>query len=231
VSGLSRFDAMCVGAHPDDVEIGMGATVAGLVRRGGKVVIVDLTDGEPTPHGSPETRALESAEAARVLGVERRTLSQPNRYLFDTVEARMELAEVIREFRPKTLFVPFAQDAHPDHIAAAQIAVAARFYSKLTKTRMGGEPFFPERVYRYSAVHMRMVSEPSFIIDVGEDMPAKIAALEAYRSQFVDNPRNAEVIGLVSQQASMWGALGRVRFGEPFFAFEPIALRGLDDLI
>ena len=75
------FDAMCVGAHPDDVEIGMGATVAGIVRRGGRVVIVDLTDGEPTPYGSRETRATESAKAAAVLGAERRTLGQPNRYL------------------------------------------------------------------------------------------------------------------------------------------------------
>lgn len=231
MSESPRFDAMCVGAHPDDVEIGMGATVAGLTRRGGKVVIVDLTDGEPTPYGSAETRRLESAEAARMLGAERRTLSQPNRYLFDTVEARMELAQVIREFRPKTLFIPFAQDAHPDHVAASQIALAARFYAKLTKTQMGGEPFYPDRVYRYSAVHMRMVSEPSFILDVGQDMPTKLAALEVYRSQFADNPANSGLIDLVSQQALMWGALGRVRFGEPFFALEPLTLRGLGDLI
>lgn len=231
MSESSRFDAMCVGAHPDDVEIGMGATVAGLTRRGAKVVIVDLTDGEPTPYGSAETRREESAEAARVLGAQRRTLSQPNRYLFDTVEARMELAEVIREFRPKTVFIPFAQDAHPDHVAASQIALAARFYAKLTKTQMGGEPFYPDRVYRYSAVHMRMVSDPSFIMDVGEDMSTKLAALEAYRSQFADNPANAGLIDLVNQQALMWGALGRVRFGEPFFALEPVTLRGLGDLI
>ena len=69
------YDAMCIGAHPDDVEIGMGATVAGMVRRGKRVVIVDLTNGEPTPHGTPERRAAESAEAARILGAERRTLS------------------------------------------------------------------------------------------------------------------------------------------------------------
>ena len=137
------YDAMCIGAHPDDVEIGMGATVAGMVRRGMKVVIVDLTNGEPTPHGTPEKRAAESAEAARILGAERRTLTQRNRYLFDTVEARTELAEVIREYRPRMLFVPYADDTHPDHIAASSIAVAARFYSKFTKTEMSGEPFFP----------------------------------------------------------------------------------------
>ena len=231
MSGEALFDAMCIGAHPDDVEIGMGATLAGIVRRGGRVVIVDLTDGEPTPHGSKEKRAAESAEAATVLGAQRRTLSGANRYLFDSVEARMELAEVIREFRPKVLFIPYADDAHPDHIAASAIAVAARFYAKFTKTDMSGEPFFPARIYRYMAVHMRVVAQPSFIIDVTDDLPSKLAALEAYRSQFIDNTGNSGVLDLVRQQAQMWGALGKVGFGEPFFALEPVALRDVGDLI
>jgi len=224
-------DVMCIGAHPDDVEIGMGATLAGIVRRGGRGVIVDLTNGEPTPFGTPERRAAESAEAAGILGVERRTLTQPNRYLFDTVEARIQLAEVIREFRPRTLFIPFADDAHPDHIAASAIAVAARFYAKFTKTEMAGEPFFPERIYRYMAVHMRVVAEPSFIIDVTDDLDTKIAALQAYRSQFAENEANTGIVDLMRQQAAMWGALGRVPAGEPFFALEPLTLRSTDDLI
>jgi bacillithiol biosynthesis deacetylase BshB1 len=225
------FDAMCIGAHPDDVEIGMGATLAGIVRRGGRAVIVDLTNGEPTPFGTPDKRAAESAEAARILGAERKTLTQSNRYLFDTVEARIELAQVIREFRPETLFIPYAHDAHPDHIAASAIAVAARFYAKFTKTDMLGEPFFPQRIYRYMAVHMRVIAEPSFIVDVAQDLPTKIAALQAYRSQFAENAANAGVIDLMRQQAAMWGALGRVEAGEPFFSLEPLALRSTDDLI
>lgn len=227
----AHFDAMCIGAHPDDVEIGMGATIAGMVRRGMKVVIVDLTNGEPTPFGTPKRRAAESMETARILGVQRRTLSQPNRYLFDTVEARTELAEVIREFRPRILFVPYADDAHPDHVAASAIAVAARFYSKFTKTEMSGKPYFPERVYRYMAVHMRVVAEPSFIVDVHDDLPAKLAALEAYASQFGENPSNAGIVEMMRQQAAMWGALGRIEAGEPFFALEPLALASVGDLL
>lgn len=225
------FDAVCVGAHPDDVEIGMGATVAKMTREGKRVAIVDLTNGEPTPFGTPEIRALEAARAAAVLGAERRTLSQSNRYLFDTVEARTELATVLRELRPRVLFVPYADDAHPDHIAASSIAVAARFYSKFTKTDMPGEPFFPERVYRYMAVHQRIVAEPSFIVDVTDDFTTKIAALEAYESQFSANPNNGGIIELMEQTAATWGALGRVRSGEPFFALEPITVRSVDDLI
>lgn len=224
-------EAMCIGAHPDDVEIGMGGTVAKLVREGARVVIVDLTNGEPTPQGTVERRAVESARAAKVLGVERRTLSQPNRYLFDTVEARTELAEVMREFKPRTIFIPYAEDAHPDHVAASAIAVAARFYAKFTRTDMTGDPFFPERVYRYMAVHMRVVVEPSFIVDVTDDLPRKLEALAAYESQFSGNPANAGVIDLVAGQAAMWGALGRVGAGEPFFALEPIAIRSVTDLV
>ncbi len=231
MTGSALFDAVCVGAHPDDVEIGMGATVAKLVRGGKRVAIVDLTNGEPTPFGTPETRAAESAEAARILGAERRTLTQSNRYLFDSVEARMELAEVLREFRPRMLFVPYADDAHPDHVAASSIAAAARFYAKFTKTEMAGEPFFPPRVYRYMAVHQRIIAEPSFIVDVSEDMPAKLEALAAYVSQFSANPNNRGIIELMEQTAQMWGALGRVSAGEPFFALEPVALRSLDELI
>lgn len=225
------FDAVCVGAHPDDVEIGMGATVAKMAREGKRVAIVDLTNGEPTPHGSPQIRALESARAASVLGAERRTLTQSNRYLFDTVEARTELAEVLRELRPRVLFVPYADDAHPDHVAAASIAVAARFYSKFTKTKMTGDPFFPQRVYRYMAVHQRIVAEPSFIVDVSEDLGTKIAALESYESQFSANPNNGGIVELMQQTAAMWGAMARVGAGEPFFALEPVAIRSIDDLI
>jgi len=224
-------DALCIGAHPDDVEIGMGATVAKMVRQGARVALVDLTNGEPTPHGSPEIRATESAEAARILGVTRRTLSGRNRYLMDTVEARTELAEVIRELRPRVLFIPYADDAHPDHIAASSIALAARFYSKFTKTEMSGEPVFPERVYRYMAVHQRIVAEPSFIVDVSDDLATKLAAIQAYESQFSANPANATVIELMRQTALMWGGLGRVNAGEPFFALEPISVESALDLL
>lgn len=225
------YDAVCVGAHPDDVEIGMGGTIAGMTRAGWRVAIVDITNGEPTPHGTPETRAAEAAEAARVLGVERRTLSQPNRYLLDTIGARQELAEVLRDLRPRILFVPYAVDAHPDHVAAAQIAVAARFYAKFTKSDMRGEPFYPARVYRYMAVHLRLAVEPSFIVDVSEVLGVKLDALRAYRSQFVANERNAGVIGMIEQAAAMWGAMARVEAGEPFFALEPVGIRSFESLV
>ncbi|MDZ4170339.1 MAG: PIG-L family deacetylase [Coriobacteriia bacterium] len=222
------YEAVCVGAHPDDVEIGMGATIAKLTAAGAQVAIVDLTDGEPTPYGSPEIRAGESAKAAEILGAERRTLTQANRYLFDSVEARTELATVLRELRPRMLFVPYPVDAHPDHVAAASICLGARFYAKFTKTDMPGEPFYPPRVFRYMAVHQRIIAEPSFVIDVTAELPVKLEALRAYESQFAANPANAGIVESMEAAAAMWGALARVPFGEPFFALEPVALGSLD---
>lgn len=231
MSDREGYDAVCVGAHPDDVEIGMGGTVAGLTRRGMRVAIVDLTDGEPTPLGSPEIRAQESARAAAVLGATRRTLTQPNRFLFDSVEARFELAEVLRELRPHMLFIPYVTDAHPDHVAASQIALAARFYGKLTKTAMAHEPHFTPRVFMYMAVHQRVVADPSFVVDISGDIKVKLEALRAYESQFVANEKNAGIIPMMESMSRMWGALSGVEAGEPFFALEPIALSSPADVL
>lgn len=228
---ISPYDAVCVGAHPDDVEIGMGGTVAGMTKRGMRVAIVDLTNGEPTPYGSPEKRSRESAHAAKILGATRRTLTQPNRFLFDSVEARFELAEVLREFRPRMLFIPYPSDAHPDHIAASQIALAARFYGKLTKTAMANEPHYVPRVYRYMAVHQRIIAEPTFVIDVTHDLGTKIEALHAYESQFGANKNNAGIIPMMKATANMWGSLAGVTAGEPFFSLEPVALSTPADIL
>lgn len=226
------FDVVCVGAHPDDVEIGMGATVAGMVRQGMRVAVVDLTNGEPTPHGTPETRAAESAEAARILGVERRTLAMPNRYLFDTVDARTGLAEVLRELRPRLLFAPYPTDAHPDHVAASAIAVGARFYAKFTKTDMSGEPHYPARVYHYVAVHLALQVKPSFVVAAtDEDVARKIEALRAYRSQFEANERNASIIATMELRARYWGGLVGAPAGEPFFSTEEIGVCSVGDLV
>lgn len=225
-------DVVCVGAHPDDVEIGMGATIAGMTASGMTVAVVDLTDGEPTPAGTRETRLAEADAAARRLGVtERRILDLPNRQLFDTVEARTALAEVFRELRPRIVFAPYPLDAHPDHIAASAIVQAARFWAKLTKTEMAGEPHYPARLYRYMAVHLRLVREPSFVVDVSEDLPAKLEALSMYHSQFSANPANVGLIEMMEGVARMWGGMIGTAAGEPFFSDEPVGVRSIDSLV
>ena len=224
------MDVVCIGAHPDDVEIGMGASVAKMVREGLSVAIVDLTNGEPTPFGTPQKRATEAATAAKILGAERRTLTQPNRYLMDTVEARVELAEVLRELRPTHLFVPYPLDAHPDHVAAHQVASAARFYAKFTKTSMPGKPHYAARVFQYMAVHMRVAANPAFVLDVSEDLERKLAALAAYESQFVSNGSNRSIIPTIERTAREWGSRIGTQAGEPFFTPEVVGMRSIRDL-
>jgi LmbE family N-acetylglucosaminyl deacetylase len=131
------LDVIAVGAHPDDVEIGCGGTLARMVQQGYRVGIVDLTDGEPTPLSTgPEARLLEAQEAARILGVHvRETLPLANRRLFDTFENRVLLAQMFRRYRPK-LVLGIADKtpmASPDHWQAMQITDAAVFYSRLSK--------------------------------------------------------------------------------------------------
>ena len=140
------LDVIAVGAHPDDVEIGCGGTLAALVKQGIKVGIVDLTDGEPTPFNEhPEIRMREAQAAADTLGIAKRVvLDLPNRRLFDSFEARVELAKQFRIFRPKVVITIEGKTpmASPDHWQASQLSDAAVFYSRLTKwdEHFGGLP-------------------------------------------------------------------------------------------
>jgi N-acetylglucosamine malate deacetylase 1 len=229
---LPQVDVCCIGAHPDDVELSMGGTIAGMVRAGVRVGLLDLTDGEPTPYGTHELRMREAAAAAEALGVTwRHTLPLPNRALQDTLEARRGVAEVLRAARPRVLFTHHPEDAHPDHVAAASLVLAARFWSKLVKTDMAGTPHYPARVYHFQAAHERSAASPSFIVDVSLDMERKRAALACYASQFSANPNNAQFMRFVDTSASYFGGLARVEAGEPFFAREPIAIARVMDLL
>ncbi len=191
---LPQLDVMAVGAHPDDVEIAVGGTLARLAGQGYNVGIVDLTDGEPTPESSgPEMRLAEAREAARTLGVKTRiTLDLPNRRLFDTFDARVALAREFRKYRPR-LVLGFGDKtplASPDHWQAGQITDAAVFYSRLSKW---DEHFDGLPTHRISAqLHYRLafgLLELSaggnfFVSDISDTLETKIAAVACYRSQF-----------------------------------------------
>ncbi len=138
------LDVLVIAPHPDDAELGMAGSILRFKDQGMRVGVLDLTSGEPTPHGTPEIRARETAAATKILQLDfRENLDLPNRSLEPTLQARRQLAEVFRRVRPAWLFAPYWVDAHPDHVAATQLVEAARFWSKLTKTEMAGEPFHP----------------------------------------------------------------------------------------
>ena len=229
-----RLDVLVVSPHPDDAELGMGGTILRMKAEGWAVGILDLTNGEPTPYGSPETRAKETEEATAVLGVDwRGNLGLPNRYLEATLDARALLAGYIRRLRPRWLFVPYWEDAHPDHVAACQLAEAARFWAKLTKIDLPGEPHYPERIWYYYCVHLRLIPKPAFVVDVSPYWERKIAAIRCYKSQFLTGPRaeSPSFLDRLTEQGATWGWAIGTRYGEPFASREPVGLRSLRDLV
>jgi bacillithiol biosynthesis deacetylase BshB1 len=222
---------LAVGPHPDDVEIGMGGTILALRAQGHEVTICDLTNGEPTPIGTPQRRVKEAAEAAEVLGVPRTTRDMPNRYLMDTVDNRMQVAEVIRRVRPDIMFIPYWVDAHPDHVAAATLCEAARFYGKLTKTTLPGEPYMPPRVLHFFSTHYRLHPDPAFVFDISAYVDRKLTAIRAYTSQFGPERGNEEFFEDLRMWKRYFGDLIGRESGEPFACREKVGLRGLDQFV
>jgi bacillithiol biosynthesis deacetylase BshB1 len=228
------LDALIVSPHPDDAELGVGGTILAMRSRGWNVGILDLTSGEPTPLGSPQIRARETAEANKALGGPwRKNLGLPNRSLEPSLENRRALAAVFRKVRPRLLFAPYWEDAHPDHVAATRLVEDARFWSKLSKSDIPGEPFHPARILYYFSVHLRIVERPSFVLDISEHQEAKQRALQCYRSQLVDNqpPGRPGVIESVADRTRFWGHLVGVAHAEPFASREPIGLKSLEDVL
>jgi len=224
---------LAVGPHPDDVEGGIGGTLIKLARLGHETHVVDLTNGEPTPHGSPEIRKQEWERASEIIGIKSRTvLDLPNRYLMDGVDARLKLAEVYRLKRPDVLLIPYWEDAHSDHIQATKIAEAARFYAKFTKTDMAGEPFYPPRLLYYICSHLHVHMPPAFVLDITDVFDEKLQACKTYRSQFAyDEERWKMIGGLFENYGRYYGGLVGVRYGEPFAAKEPLGLSDFRDIL
>ena len=231
---MTALDALIIAPHPDDAELGMGGAIMQLKSAGWRVGVLDLTDGEPTPHGSPEIRCRETAAATEILGLDwRGNLGLVNRSLEPTLDARRLLAEVIRRQRPRWLFAPYWIDAHPDHVAATQLVEAARFWAKLTKTDMAGEPHHPGRIFNYFCVHLKLTPQPAFVLDISQFWERKLAAIQCYQSQFVaGRPQTSPTfLDRLRDQAAYWGSAIGVAYGEPFACREPLGLSDLDGLV
>ncbi len=228
------LDVLVIAPHPDDAEIGMGGSIALMRSEGLRVGIVELTDGEPTPAGSRDARGRETEAATRVLGIEwRRCLGLPNRSLEHTLDARWSLAGVIRETRPRVLFAPFWEDSHPDHVAATKLVEAARFWAKLSKSDLPGEPHLAERVYYYYSLHLRLHERPSFVLDISQHIETKIEAVNCFESQFSSSARTdgPAMIDDLRARARYWGWSIGAAHGEPFASRESVGLRGLKPLL
>lgn len=225
-----ELDVIAVGAHPDDVEIACGGTLAKLVQQGYRVGIIDLTDGEPTPRSpGPEVRLAEARAAAEKLGVQVRvTLDLPNRRLFDSFEARVALAKEFRKYRPRVVigFGDKTPLASPDHWQAMQITDAAVFYARLSKW----EQYFDDLPVHVitSQLYFRLAFEPAnlqgypshFTVDITDTLELKLASIACYETQFP--PAKAHVFDRVKGAALLAGSAAGFQAGEPFVSVRPL---------
>jgi N-acetylglucosamine malate deacetylase 1 len=235
-AGDIELDLIAVGAHPDDVEIACGGTLARLARKGYKVGIVDLTDGEPTPGSAgPDVRLEEARRAAEILGATIRiNLNLPNRRLFDTFEARVALATVFRKHKPKVVlgFGGKTLMASPDHYQAMLITDAAVFYSRLSKwdEHFDGLPVhsITNQLGFTIALHSLEVPECSgyVVADVGSTLSAKIEAVRCYATQFP--AAKAGIFSAIETMNRYHGLTAGFEAGELFLTYRSI---GVDDLM
>lgn len=224
-SHLPTLDTLVIMAHPDDAEISVGGTLLALKAAGQKVGVLDLTNGEPTPYGTPEIRASETAKATQILGLDfRGNLGLPNRSLTATLEARGALAGWIRLLKPHLIITHCPEDSHPDHVAASAMVDAARFWAKLSKTDLPGTPHHPSLVLYAPSIHLRRVAKPDAVIDISPHFETKMAACRAYHSQLVQGRADGGPLADIEAQARFWGWSIQARYGEALFSREVLGL-------
>jgi len=230
----ANLDLLVVATHPDDAEISVGGIILSAVKSGLKVGIIELTHGEPTPYGSVERRKEETSNATEVLGVSwRNCLDLPNRSLQNTLEAREQLASMLRLARPEMLLAPYWQDVHPDHVAASQLVDAARFWSKLSKTSMPGEPYWPPRIYYYWSIHLRIHPKPSVVHDISDVIEQKMEAIRCFQSQIITGRSNTfpTLLDDIKDRARYWGWTIGTAYAEPLASREEIGITSLQSIL
>lgn len=237
-----KLDILAIGSHPDDVELGCGATLAKEISLGKTVGIVDLTRGELGTRGSAKIRDKEAAEAAKILGVKiRENLSLPDGFFTNNKMNQLALIKLLRKYRPEIVLCNAVEDRHIDHSKGSKLVSDACFLSGLRKveTTIGNELqqyWRPKHVYHY--IQWKNL-DPDFVVDVTGFIDKKISAIEAYRSQFYD-PNSEEpaspitsknFFDSISYRARDLGRLINKEYAEGFNVERYVAVDQLDDLI
>ncbi len=237
-----KLDILAIGAHPDDVELGCGATIAKEISLGKKVGILDLTKGELGTRGSAEIRAVEAKNAAEILGVQiRENLAFADGFFKNDAENQLEIIKIIRKYKPEIVLCNAIDDRHIDHSKGSKLVSDACFLSGLRKinTTLNGitqEPWRPKNVYHY--IQWKNL-EPDFVVDVSGFIEKKVAAVLAYKSQFfnIDSKEPASPISSknflesITYRAQDLGRLIGVEFAEGYTSERYVAVNSLDKLM
>jgi bacillithiol biosynthesis deacetylase BshB1 len=236
-----KLDILAIGAHPDDVELGCGATLAKEVANGKKIGILDLTRGELGTRGSAKIRDKESAEAAKILGVAFRTnMDFADGFFINDKTHQMELIKMIRKYQPEIVICNAIDDRHIDHAKGSKLASDACFLSGLIKieTEYEGKTqthWRPKHVYHYIQWNNL---KPDIVVDVSNYINQKLEAVLAYKTQFYDPESNAPETPISSKnftdsiiyRARDLGRLVGVEYGEGFTVERYPAVDSLFDL-
>ncbi|WP_116788784.1 bacillithiol biosynthesis deacetylase BshB1 [Flavobacterium psychrotrophum] len=237
-----KLDILAFGAHPDDIELSCGATLAKEISLGKTVGIVDLTRGELGTRGTAEIRDAEAAEAARVLGVNiRENLNFRDAFFVNDEAHQLEVIKMIRKYRPQIVIANAVDDRHIDHAKGSKLVSDACFLSGLRRieTELDGEPqlsWRPEVVYHY--IQWKNLT-PDFVVDVTGFIDVKVASLMAYKSQFYDPDSSEPVTPIATKnfkesilyRAADLGRLINSEYAEGFTTERYLAVNSLGDLL
>ena len=222
MSAPGLVDLLVFGPHPDDIEIGMGGTVAKHARLGTRVGLCDLTAGEMGSNGTVEERLAEAEAARAVLGASWRTnLRLPDRAIGSSPDHLRAVAGLVRCAKPRAVAVPYWSDRHPDHVSASELLTEAIFSAGLRRFEAGGEAWKPGAVFYY---FINDHVAPSFVVDVSGDYQTKRRALACHATQFA--PAAADAVAtrltssrfqqLIESRDAQFGAQAQVAFAEGF---------------
>ena len=228
-------DLLAIAAHRDDVELTCAGTLVKAKRQGYTTAIIDLTAGETGTRGSADTRATEAAAAAKVLGVAaRENAGLPDAGIFNTHEARQRVVELVRQFRPRVVIVPFPAGRHPDHRVASELCRDASFLAGLAKYDAPGDAHRPDKLL-YAQAYREDPVKPTFVVDISDEFDTKMEAIKCYASQFDGAhaagelfPTGQNLYELIRTQNAHYGSLIRAAYGEPFHTVETVRI---DDVV
>jgi len=231
-SAAGEVDLLVFGPHPDDIEIGLGGTVARHAERGLRVGLCDLTAGEMGSNGTVEERLAEADAAAEVLGAAWRVNLRWTDRAIGGADHIRSAATLIRQARPRTVAIPYWSDRHPDHVASSQVLTEAAFNSGLRRYEPSIPAWKPGRVCYY---FINDSAPPSFVVDVSDAYERKRRALACYVSQF--RPSGGQAVDtrltsprfqqLIESRDAQFGALAGVAFAEGFVVRDPVVLETL----
>jgi len=226
---VTGVDLLAFGPHPDDLEIGLGGTIAHHAALGLTVALCDLTAGEMGSNGTVESRLAESEKARAVLGAAwRENLRWPDRRIGKDPSHLDDAVAFIRRHRPRVVAAPYWSDRHPDHVAASQVLTEAVFNAGLRRYRAEGEAWKPEWICYY---FINDGAAPSFVVDVTDHYERKRQALDCHSSQFTPPSAGGAVATrlntplfrqMIESRDAQFGALAGVRWAEGIVVREPI---------